>query len=324
MRESRDQRDCCRDMTRIVTPTGFGGPEVLALTEIDTPQPGAGEVRIAVRAVGVNAIDWKIYSGSFGDSPDLLKASGNEASGVVDAIGDGVDGWTVGDDVIVYPIDGNAYADQLVVPASSLTAKPGALPFEVAAAVPVAGGTGTQAVEAAGVSTGDTVLVHGAAGGVGSLTVQLARRRGARVVGTASAANHEFLRSLGVEPVVYGPGLADRVRALAPDGVDAAIDTVGSDEALETSIELVPDRRRIITIVAMQRAGELGITAIGGGPGADPGTQLRRASVAVVAAQVADGSLTIPVARTYPLSETARAHRDSLGGHTRGKLVVVP
>lgn len=313
-----------RTMTRIVAPTGFGGPEVLALTESDTARPGPGEVRVMVRAIGVNPIDWKLYSGSFGDSPHLLGVSGNEAAGVVDAIGDGVDGWTVGDDVIVYPIDGNAYADHLVVPASSLTAKPDALPFELAAAVAVAGGTSTQAVEAARVLEGETVLVHGAAGGVGSLTVQLARRRGARVIGTASAGNHEFLRSLGVEPVEYGPGLVDRVRALAPGGVDAAIDTVGSDEALETSTELVPDRRRIVTIVAMQRAGELGITAIGGGPGADPGTGIRRASVAVVAALVADGAVTIPVAGTYPLTETAQAHRDSRGGHTRGKIVVVP
>ena len=311
-------------MTRIVAATGFGGPEVLALTEADIPQPVAGEVRVAVRAIGVNPVDWKLYSGAFGDSPDLLGASGMEASGVVDAVGDGVADWVVGDEVIVHPIAGNGYADQLVVATGSLTAKPDSLPFEVAAAVPVAGGTGTHALEAAAVSDGDTVLVHGAAGGVGSVTVQLARLRGARVIGTARVGNHDLLRSLGVEPVEYGPGLVDRVRALAPDGVDAAIDTVGSDEAVETSIGLVPDRHRIVTIAALQRTAELGIVGVGGGPGADPGTEIRRASVAVVAAHVADGSLTIPVERTYPLTETAQAHRDSISGHTRGKLVILP
>jgi NADPH:quinone reductase-like Zn-dependent oxidoreductase len=311
-------------MTRIVAPARFGGPEVLALTEIETPEPGTGEVRVAVRAIGVNAIDWKLYSGAFGDSPALLGASGNETSGIVDAVGSGVSDWRVGNEVIVYPIDGNAYAEHIVVPATSLTAKPEALSFEVAAAVPVAAGTGTQAVHAAGVREGDTVIVHGAAGGMGSMTVQLARLRGARVIGTASAGNHEFLRSLGVEPVEYGPGLVERARALAPDGVDAAIDAVGSDEALQTSIELVADRDRIVTLVAMDRAGDLGIRAIGGGPGADPGTDLRRASVAVVAAQVAAGTLTIPVERTYPLADAAQAHRDSRSGHTRGKLVILP
>lgn len=291
-------------MTRIVAPARFGGPEVLALTEIQTPEPGTGEVRVAVRAIGVNPIDWKLYSGAFGDSPALLGASGNETSGVVDAVGPGVSHWSVGNEVIVYPIAGSAYAEHIVVP--------------------VAAGTGTQAVHAAGVREGDTVIVHGAAGGMGSMTVQLARLRGARVIGTASAGNHEFLRSLGVEPVEYGQGLVERARALAPDGVDAAIDAVGSDEALQTSIELVADRDRIVTLVAMDRAGDLGIRAIGGGPGADPGTDLRRASVAVVAAQVAAGTLTIPVERTYPLADAAQAHRDSRSGHTRGKLVILP
>ena len=311
-------------MTRIVAPTGFGGPELLALTEIDTPAPGAGQVLVDVRAIGVNPIDWKLYSGAFGDGPALLDSIGSEASGVVAGLGDGVHGWSVGDAVIVSPVDGNAYADQIVVPATSLTAKPDTLSFEQAAAVPVAGGTATQALEAAGVGEGDTVLVHGAAGGVGSVTVQLARLRGARVIGTASAGNHEFLRELGVEPVDYGPGLSDRVRALAPGGVAAAIDAVGSDEALDSSVELVADRQRIVTMVRFDRAAELGITAIGGGPGADPGTEVRAAAIARVADLVTDGTVQIPVAHTYPLTETAQAHRDSQAGHTRGKIVVVP
>ncbi|MGV1009693.1 MAG: NADP-dependent oxidoreductase [Dermatophilaceae bacterium] len=310
-------------MSRIVVPTGFGGPEQLVLRVVPTPEPAPGQVRVAVRAIGVNPIDWKLYSGGFGTDTALLAVMGHDAAGVVDKVGEGVTDWAVGDEVIVNAIPGSGYADHVLVPPACLVRKPPELSFVVAAALPIAGGTAFHAVEAAGVSRGDTVLVHGAAGGVGSLAVQLAAQRGARVIGTASPANHDYLRALGAEPVAYGEGLVERLRAAAPEGVDAAIDTVGSDEALDTSVELVADRQRVVTIVAFSRAQELGITAIGGGPGADPGTELRNAARATLATLAAQGHLRVEIARTYPLTETAAAHAASRAGHTRGKLVVV-
>ncbi len=310
--------------TRIVEPVGFGGPEQLRLTEIETPLPGPGEVRITVTAIGVNPIDWKLYSGAFGTNPSLLHAIGSEAAGVVDVVGDDVTAWHQGDAVIATVVPGTAYADAIVVPASGLIAQPAGMSAEQAAGLPVVAGTAAHAVQAVGLAAGDTVVIHGAAGGVGGLTVQLARRRGARVIATASAANHDYLRSLGAEPVAYGDGLEGRIRALAPEGVDAAIDAVGTDEALETSVAIVADPQRVVTMAGMQRAAELGIKAIGAGPGADPGEDIRRAARPEVIALVAAGELSFPIARTYPLADTAEAHRDSQAGHTRGKLVVLP
>ena len=308
-------------MTRIVAPADFGGPEQLLLSEVPTPAPGPGEVRVAVRAIGVNPIDWKIYSGALSRDPRVLGGIGFELAGVVDALGEGVTDWSVGDEVIAVQVPGNAYTDQAVVPAAGLLAKPEGLSWELAASVPVAGGTSAHAVEAAGVADGTTVVVHGAAGGVGGLVVQLARRRGARVIATASVRNHEYLRSLGAEPVAYGDGLLDRVRALAPEGVDAAIDTVGTDEAIDVSLALVGDPRRVVSIAGYRRR-DAGIYLIGGG--GEAGTEIREAARPEVARLLAAGDLTLSIQRTYPLDQTAEAHREGLGGHTRGKLVIVP
>jgi NADPH2:quinone reductase len=311
-------------MTRVVAPQAFGGPEQLALTETQTPEPGAGEVRLAVRAIGVNPYDWKLYSGTIGRDPATLGTTGMEAAGVVEAVGDGVTDWQVGDEVIAERVPGNGYADAVVVPTAALIAKPASLPWEVAASVPVAGGTAYQSVEAVGVGDGDTVLVHGGAGAVGSVVVQLARLRGARVIATASPANHEAVRALGAEPVAYGEGLEQRVRELAPDGVDAAIDTAGGAEATATSLALVADRGRITTIVDFGGAQENGFKALGFGPGGDPGTEIRARGRREIVSLLADGSLQIAIGRTYPLTETAAAHADSQSGAVRGKLVVIP
>ncbi len=310
-------------MTRVVAPTAFGGPDQLALTEVPTPEPGPGEVRVSVRAIGVNPVDWKSYSGLMGQDPAALGTMGSEVSGVVAAVGTGVDQWSAGDEVIAPRVPGSAYADDVLVPADGLIAKPEGLSFEQASAVTLVGGTAEHALEAAHVTDGDTLLVHGGAGGVGGLVVQLATRRGARVIATGSEANQDYLRELGAEPVVYGDGLLDRVRQAAPDGVDAVVDTVGTDEAVDTSLALLDDPAKVVSIAAFMRAGD-GITLIGGGPGADPGTEIRQRAWSQVAQLVADGSVSLPVARTYPLTETTQAHRDSQGGHTRGKLVVVP
>ena len=308
-------------MTRIVAPVDFGGPEQLALSEVTTPEPGPGEVRVAVRAIGVNPIDWKLYSGALGRDPQSLGSFGFELAGIVEAVGDGVTAWHTGDEVIASQVPGNGYTDQAVVPAAGLLAKPDGLSWELAASTSVAGGTAAHAVEAAGVAEGTPVLVHGAAGGVGGLVVQLARRRGARVIATASERNHDYLRSLGAEPVAYGAGLLDRVRALAPDGVDAAIDTVGSDEAIDVSLALVGEPRQVVSIAGYRRR-DTGIFLIGGG--GDPGTEIRDAARPEVARLLASGELTLPIHRTYPLEKTAEAHREGLTGHTRGKLVIVP
>ena len=308
-------------MTRTVAPVDFGGPEQLALSEVPTPEPGPGDVRVAVRAIGVNPIDWKIYSGALGRDPQALGGIGFELAGVVEAVGEGVTAWHTGDEVIASQVPGNGYTDQAVVPAAGLLAKPEGLSWELAASVPVAGATAAHAVEAAGVADGTTVLVHGAAGGVGGLVVQLARRRGARVIATASERNHDYLRSLGAEPVAYGDGLLDRVRALAPEGVDAAIDTVGTDEAIDVSLALVGDPRQVVSTAGYRRR-DSGIYLIGGG--GDPGTEIRDAARPEVARLLASGDLTLPIQATYPLDRTAEAHREGLAGHTRGKLVIVP
>jgi NADPH:quinone reductase-like Zn-dependent oxidoreductase len=180
-----------------------------------------------------------------------------------------------------------------------------------------------DALTVASVGAGDTVVIHGGAGGVGLMAVQLAVASGARVIATASESGHDYLRGLGAEPVVYGDGLLERIRAVAPDGVDAAVDTVGTDEAIDTSVALVADRNRIVTIAAFQRGFELGLKVIGGAPGAGPGTEIRSARLELVR-QAEAGKLRVRVAATYPLAEVAAAHRALATGHTHGKIVLVP
>jgi NADPH:quinone reductase-like Zn-dependent oxidoreductase len=311
-------------MTRIVAATGYGGPENLSLLDVPTPEPGPGEVRVEVRAAGVNPIDVKSYSGMFGTDPANLPVRlGHEAAGVVTAVGEGVAGVAVGDEVIAYPAP-HAYATEIVVPVTSVIPKPAGLDWPVAGGLMVVGATAVHALESVRLAAGETVLVHGAAGGVGLLTVQLAAQRGGTVIGTASPAKHDLLRSLGATPVAYGPGLAERVRAVAPDGVDAALDLVGTDEALDVSTELVADRSRITTIAGFLRGPELGVNLIGGGPGADPGTEVRAAARQPLADAAAKGELSLVVAGVYPFAQAAEAHRLVQGGHVSGKLVLTP
>jgi NADPH2:quinone reductase len=313
-------------MARVVLATAFGGPEVLSLVDEPLEGPRAGEVRLAVRAAGVNPIDWKRYGAAAGAGAELPLRLGFEAAGVVTEVGDEAVGpagaVAVGDEVIAFRVDG-AYADELVVHASTVVPKPSAMSWEEAGGLMLAGATAIHALTASGVVAGDTVLVHAAAGGVGLMVVQIARARGARAIGTASARNHEYLRELGVEPTTYGEGLADRVRALAPDGVDAAIDCIGTDEALDVSLELVADRNRIVSIAAFARGGGAGIKLLGGGPGADPGTEVREAARLQLAALVEQGKLAVK-ARAFALDDVAAAHREGQAGHVTGKLVLVP
>jgi NADPH:quinone reductase len=315
-------------MTRAVVATAFGGPEVLAVIQTPVVPPGSGQALISVRAAGTNPIDYKAYSGAMGQDPARLPMRlGFEAAGVVTEVADGAEGpggpVRVGDEVVAYRIDG-AYADDVTVPLSSVIPKPSPLSFEEASGMMLTGVTAAHALTVVEVGAGQTVLIHGASGGLGLMAVQLAVDAGARVIGTASQSGHELLREFGAEPVAYGPGLEDRVRALAPGGVDAAIDCAGGDEALDTSLALVASRDKIVTAVASRRAFGSGIKVIGGAPGADPGTEIRAAARLSLARLAEAGELRVVVAATYPLAEAAAAHRALATGHTRGKIVLVP
>jgi NADPH:quinone reductase-like Zn-dependent oxidoreductase len=314
-------------MSRAVVATAFGGPEVLAIIDVEVGPPGPGQIAVDVRAAGVNPADAKFYGGAFGRGMPLPMRVGMEAAGVVSAVGDGAVGprgpIAVGDEVILYRISGG-YADRLVVDAASAVPKPPSMSFEEASGLMLTGATAVHTLTATGVDRGDTVLIHGASGGVGQMAVQLAVARGARVIGTASAARHDVVRSLGAEPVAYGDGLAGRIRALAPDGVDAAIDTVGTDEAIDVSLELVADRSRIATIAGFARGREAGIKLLGGGPGAEPGDDIRTAARLDLVDLVNAGKLSVSVAATYPLDEVVDSQNAILSGHTTGKIVLVP
>jgi NADPH2:quinone reductase len=316
------------ELINAVVAPDFGGPDVLSVVEVAIAPPGPGEVRIHVHAAGTNPIDYKLYSGALGQDPASLPMRlGLEAAGVITAVGDGTEGPAgplhVGDEVIAFPIEGG-YATDLVVPASSVVPKPSKLSFEEAGGLMLTGTTAVHALTVADVGSGDTVVVHGGRGGVGLMVVQLAVAAGARVIATAGENGHEHLRALGAEPVAYGEGLLERIRATAPDGVDAAIDAVGTDEAVDTSVALVPNRDRIVTLAAARRGFELDLKVLGRMPGADHGTEIRDAARLELAAQTESGAIQVLVAGTYPLGEAAAAHRALATGHTHGKLVLVP
>jgi NADPH:quinone reductase-like Zn-dependent oxidoreductase len=310
-------------IARTVVAEGYGGPEVLAVQDIELAPPGDGQVLVEVRAAGTNPVDYKLYSGDMGRDPAKLPMPvGMEAAGVVVAAAPGATGdtgpLTVGDEVIVTNVNG-AYAQRLLATASEVGHKPAGLSFEQAAGLLLVGGTAWHLLTNTNVGMNDTVLIHGASGGVGLMAVQLAVARGAKVIATASPARHDQLRSYGASPVAYGAGLADRVRALGQ--VDAALDLVGTDEALDTSVELVADRARIATIAGFGRAAELGIAAL---TGADGGQAIRDAARAELIALAADGKLEVTVDKVFPLEAAPEAHRYLQAGHARGKVVLVP
>ncbi|MGP3915907.1 NADP-dependent oxidoreductase [Nonomuraea sp. 10N515B] len=290
----------------------FGGPEVLHEADIEVPQPGPGQVRVRVKAAGLNALDGKIRSGMLeAVYPTTFPAvPGGELAGVVHALGEGVQGVQVGDEVLGWS-DTGAYAEYAL--ATIVAPKPAALDWPHAAALPVAGETAERVLNLLGVAAGETVLMHGASGGVGTLAVQLATARGARVIGTAGPGNQDYLASLGATATVYGKGLVERVRALAPDGADAVFDLAGKG-ALEDSITLRGGTDRIVTIADF-RAQQLGITFSSGPAGASADR------LAALAQDAATGKIVTTVT-TYPLDQAATAQRVSDAGHVRGKLVL--
>ncbi|MUL41509.1 NADP-dependent oxidoreductase [Streptomonospora sp. PA3] len=294
----------------------YGAPEVLHPLQIETPRPGPGQALVRVRAAGVNPVDCKIRRGEFaGAEPRRFpQRLGNEFAGTVVELGPdnpAESAVAVGTDVLG-SASAQAYAETLVVDTAGLVVKPPSVPWEAAAGLPAAGQTARTALLRLDVRPGDVVLVHAAAGGVGTIAVQLARELGARVIGTASEANHDYLRGLGAVPVAYGPGLTERVRALVPEGIDAALDLVGG-EAVTTSLALVGDRRRIGTTVDRKAVEEHGVQRVGG---------RSHAALREVADMAAADRLTLPV-RTFPLGEAASAHRAVETGHVRGKVVLL-
>ncbi|MFD9225617.1 NADP-dependent oxidoreductase [Streptomyces sp. NPDC060064] len=297
----------------------YGGPEVLEYGERPDPKVGPDSILVKVRAAAVNAVDWKAREGYLEAMFQAVfpVVPGWDVSGVVVQPGIAATEFAVGDEVMGYVREDvlcrGTFAEYVAAPVRALARKPLNLSFEQAAGLPLAGLTAYQVLNRAlEVGSGDTVLVHAAAGGVGSLAVQLAKHAGARVIGTASERNHDHLRELGAEPVEYGEGLADRVRALAPDGVDAAFDTVGGD-ALRVSAEVLAPQGRVASIADRE------VLSLGGHywwvrPDA--------ADLTALAELAEQGVITVHVDRTFPLEQTAEAHALNAQGRTRGKIVV--
>ncbi|MFG3012684.1 NADP-dependent oxidoreductase [Streptomyces cinerochromogenes] len=297
----------------------YGGPEVLEYGELRDPKVGPDQVLVRVRAAAVNPVDWKCREGHLDPVLDAVfpVIPGWDVSGVVVQPGAAVTEFAAGDEVIGYVredfLSRGTFAEYVAAPVRTLARKPRTLSFEEAAGLPLAGLTAYQVlVKALEVRRGETVLVHAAAGGVGSLAVQIAAHLGARVIGTAGEHNHDYVRTLGGEPVAYGEGLTERVRGLAPEGVEAVFDTVGGD-TLKTSANLLAPEGRLASIADPEVRGYGGRYCFVRPDAED----LRHLS------ELADqGALSVHVERTFPLERAADAHRLSQEGHTRGKIVV--
>ncbi|WP_344072236.1 NADP-dependent oxidoreductase [Streptomyces crystallinus] len=296
----------------------YGSADDLRLTDVPDPKVAPGEVLIRVKAAGVNPVDWKVAAGYLDPIMEVgfPLIPGWDVAGVVEAVGLDVPEYQVGDEVFGYVrkdwVQQGAYAELVAAPVRSVARKPAALSWEEAAGVPLAGLTAYQSVQRAGVRAGETVLVHAASGGVGAFAVQILVDLGARVIGTASERNHEFLRGLGAEPVTYGDGLEDRVRELAPQGVDAALDFVGGG-VVDLSQALLKQRERMVSI-ADQAAVEQGGHSLWVRPDPEDLAELARLADA--------GKLKVNVERTFPLAEAADAWRLNQEGRTRGKIVL--
>ena len=311
-------------MVRAIEYRSFGGPEVLEMAEVPEPVPGPGQVRVAVRAAGLNPVDWKIVSGMMGgDGPRRPRGVGRDYAGVVDAVGEGVASVAVGDEVLgtVHAAPGSGsgagtLAERLVVDAGDVVLKPAALSFAQAAALGVAVEAAAGALRALGVHDGDVLVVSAASGGVGSMAVQLAVHAGAAVIGIAGGRSLDYVRSLGAVAVAYGEGLEARVRAAVPSPVTKLLDCHGPEYVdLAVALGLAPEA--IATIVPAQSSLDKGAQFTGG-------RDARPEDLGRAAALVADGTMKVTIARVYPFDADSvrQAYTELRGGHVRGKLVV--
>ena len=296
----------------------YGGIDVLKVVEVPRPVPGPGEALVQVKAAGINPGEAKIRAGLLHSRwpATFPSGEGSDLAGIVAETGPGVTGFAAGDEVIGWTDNRASHAEYAVAEAEHLTPKPAAVPWDIAGALFVAGATAFAAVRAVGLTAADTVVVSGAAGGVGSIAVQLARRTGATVIGLASEANHEWLRAHGVIPVAYGDGVAERIRQAAA-GVTAFIDTYGADY-VELALELGVEPARIDTIANFTAVEKYGVK----GDGSTAGSSA--AILAELAGLVAAGDLEVPIAATFPLDQVQDAYRLLEQGHIRGKVVLIP
>jgi NADPH:quinone reductase-like Zn-dependent oxidoreductase len=299
---------------RAVQFTAYGGPEVLTWGDAPVPHAGSGQILIAVRAASVNPVDWKVLAGAMAGGQPLAGPGylGRDAAGVVDQVGEGVEGVSIGDEV--FGRGQHAQAEFAVL--DSWAAKRPSIDWAVAAAAGVAGETSERGLRLLGVQAEETVFVDGGAGGVGAVAVQMAINRGARVIASAGQANQDYLREIGAIPVLYGDGVAARVRAAAGSRVDAVFDVAGKTPIAEL-ISLVSEPSQVLSI-ANFAAGQAGARVTGGGTDSRP-----MQALAQVAELLAQNKLVIKV-QTFPFDRAAEAYRISLGGHVRGKLVLIP
>ena len=296
--------------------TANGGPEVEKFVDLPRPVPGRGQLLVAVRAAGVNPADWKRRAGFRRPGmpePQFPTVFGTEAAGVVEAAGDGADGFAPGDAVFGNPVTGG-YAEYTLIPVETAAVKPAGLSFEDAATLPVAGATAWDGIRQLALPPGATLLITGAGGGVGVAAVQIAVHDGLTVIGTASAAKKDLVESLGARHVTPGPGVQDRVRAIAPDGVDAIFDLVGGS-ALEEAAGVLDDRSKLITGGDPPTAAALGGSPVARGR--------NRAVLDAVAQLAVDGVLTPQVTATFPLERAPEALREVETGHAQGKIVIL-
>ena len=296
----------------------YGGVGVLEVADVPVPEPGPGQVLVQVKAAGINPGEAKIRDGLLHERypATFPSGEGSDLAGVVTSVGAGVTGLGPGDEVIGWTDERASHAEYVVAHAANLTARPPEVPWEVAGSLFVVGATAWAAVRALALAPTDTVVVAGAAGGVGSVTVQLARLAGATVIGLASPANHDWLAAHGVTRVSYGDGVADRIRQ-ATGQVDAFIDTVG-DDYVRLALDLGVKPSRVDTIANYPAVQEFGVKADGNAVGSSA------AVLAELAGLVAAGKLEVPIAATYPLSQVREAYTELAGGHTHGKIVLIP
>lgn len=306
-------------MSRAVRFDHYGGIEVLDVVEVERPVPRRGEVLVRVKAAGINPGEAAIREGKFqAHFPATFPSGqGSDLAGVIEELGDGGDGFGVGDEVIGFVDNRSSQAELVVVCADHLTPRPPSVPWEVAGALFVVGSTSWAMVRAVAPATGDTVVVSGAAGGVGSIAVQLVRRRGARVIGLASEGKHQWLSDHGVIPVSYGDGVAERIREVSDGRVDAFLDTF-SPEYVQLALELGVAPERIDTITDFRARERYGVKTDGNAAGSSAEV------LAELAALIDRGELEVPIARAYPLEQVRDAFRELEQGHTRGKIVLIP